>query len=209
MTYQELLDDLIAWLNREGFTELVDTAPAFVRLAENRVAREMDLFCFEKILDTTTANTTVPADWLRSISGTISQGTGNYELSGTTLKKVRQSGVGGRPIYYTTVGEQFVYGPEPDKEYDVEWVYHGKLPPLTNPSDTNWITLNSPELYLWASLVEACLFLKDDSRSQLWEGRYTDLRDKMMLSQERRDLEPGGLAVREQQYRYSGSKRHY
>ncbi len=206
MTYQELLDNLIAWLNREGFTELVDIAPTFVRLAENRVARELDLFCFEKVLDTTTATTTVPSDWLRAISGTIEQGT---ELSGTTHKKVKQAGAGGRPVYYTIIGEEFVYGPSPDREYDVEWVYYGSLPALTNPSDTNWITLNSPELYLWSSLVEACLFLKDDSRAQVWEGRYTDLRDKTALSQERRDLEPGGLAVREQQFRFTGNKRHY
>lgn len=206
MTYQELQDNLVSWLNREGFTELIDLTPEFIALAERRVARDCDLYTFETVLDSTTSTTDVPSDWMRAKTLTLTQGDRYYEVNGAPHKKVMQAGQFGRPLYYSIINETFYFGPTPDQEYAFQAVYYAKPPPLSDSNTSNWVSENNPELYLWAALLEACLFLKDDMRAQVWEGRYMQLKEDTINSQQRRDMESGALAVRETMFR---NARHY
>lgn len=209
MTYQELQESLLKWLNREGFTDLADMSEEFIALAENMIARECDLNAMNKVANLSTATTTVPEDWLRAIAFTIIQGDQNYEVNGAPIKKVMQAGQGGRPLYYAVVGDDFFYGPTPDQEYSFQVQYYGKIPALSATNETNWTSDNYPELILWGAMVAACLFLKDDARLQVWEARFKDVKNSLLLSEEQRDREGGSLAVREQQTRYLGSTRSY
>jgi hypothetical protein len=52
-------------------------------------------------------------------------------------------------------------------------VLYYELPPLLDDStETNWLSEFAPNALLYASLVEATPFIKDDQRVQLWQMYY-------------------------------------
>ena len=62
--------------------------------------------------------------------------------------------------------------PSPDAEYPFEVLYYELPPLLSDEVQTNWITEYAPELLLYASLLEATPFLKNDERIQVWQTMY-------------------------------------
>jgi hypothetical protein len=100
------------------------------------------------------------------------------------------------PQRYARVGDSFYFGPAPDQAYTVTLVYYTSMGVLTALNTTNWLTANAPEFLLWAAMLEACLFLKDDARAQVWEGRYEQIKAEVMKAEERMDKEAGSLRVR-------------
>jgi hypothetical protein len=44
-----------------------------------------------------------------------------------------------------------------------------------SPNDVNWLLLREPALYLYASLLEAEPYLKNDKRTVVWAQMYKDL----------------------------------
>ena len=51
-------------------------------------------------------------------------------------------------------------------------VYYKKLDALSDSSPTNDILTNYPDIYLFGSLAEAELYLKNDQRAGLWDQRF-------------------------------------
>ena len=78
-----------------------------------------------------------------------------------------------RPKIYTIEGDYLILAPVPDGAYYVRTVYYRRFTALSADADTNWVLSNHRGLYLYASLVEAMLYLRDDARllvfSQLWQ----------------------------------------
>lgn len=69
----------------------------------------------------------------------------------------------------------FVFGPEPDSDYELRGTYYAKPDLLRNDSDgINWIISNAPDLALYGALLEAEPFLKNDGRIAVWRDFYTD-----------------------------------
>jgi hypothetical protein len=208
--YDSLKATIVRWLNREGFQDLIDEVDIFLVIAQNRVYREIDFHFTEKTLATvTTVPQTLPADFDRMKSVTIGIGESRFEVNGSPEKLVAVSGTLGRPLFYSTSADGIEWGTTPDQEFDVTLSYWSRPENLGASNTSNWITINAPELLLFGSLLEASLFLKDDQRAQVWLGRYGQIKQEIENAEERRDKEPGGLSVREQIYRYSGSKRIY
>ena len=209
MNYTELKDTVVRWLNREGFQELIDETDFFMEMAQRRIARELDLHAMEVAIARDTSDTTVPADLLRTKAVFLEFGGLTHTLSYATIQQVLIAGTAARPVYYNISGNAFVYGPEPDQVYSTGLVYYAQLPVLSDTETTNWLSLNAPELILFASLLEASLFLKDDQRSSVWEGKYMQVRDELEKSDEQMDKASGDLAVRTITPTYSGSKNVY
>jgi hypothetical protein len=66
----------------------------------------------------------------------------------------------------------WLISPTPDAAYPFEVLYY-ELPPLLDDSNqTNWFTEYAPNVLLYASLLEATPFLKNDDRIPVWEGFY-------------------------------------
>ena len=207
--YTDLKASLVDWLNRDGFSSLTDRADDFMDMAQRRIFRDCDLTAMEVELNTTTATPTAPSDFLRTKTMTIIQGSNNFEVNGSTHKKVMQAGTNGRPLYYSLIGDQFKFGPTADQEYGLNIVYFAPLTLLSDSNATNWLSINIPEIILFGALLEASLFLKDDQRAQVWVGRYEEVKKSLMDSEERDSKEGGSLQVREQISRYQGSTKLY
>jgi hypothetical protein len=62
--------------------------------------------------------------------------------------------------------------PTTDTEYQLD--YSARLPILSEPTDSNWVLETYPDLYLYATLVESALFLKDKESHGHWLQEYAD-----------------------------------
>ncbi len=77
---------------------------------------------------------------------------------------------------------QVIFGPWPDDTYRVEVI--GKIQPaaLSATNTTTWLSVNLPELYIAACMVQISGFMRnfgsqadDPKMAQSWEGQYTTL----------------------------------
>ena len=196
MTYTEIEADVVSWLNRTGFTALEDLVETFIELAQRRIWRKADLNAMltEVSFDTSTA--ALPADLQRVHTMTIPNGSRLVEVNGAPLKKVIQEGnVVGVPCFYAPVGLNFRFGPTPDTTYPVDLVYYASLPNISTTVATNWVSDNNPELILFGALLEACLWLKDDTRAAVWEGRFQETLANIENSENKMGYEDGALRV--------------
>jgi hypothetical protein len=197
MTYAELQTKVVSFLNRIGFTELEAEVPFLMEMAQRRIARTCDLRAMEVIKTDVLSALTAPTGVFRVKTFTIEQSSQTFELSGVPYKKVKQAaGQTGIPKYYAVVGNVYQLGPVADSDYDAEIVTYQMLPLLTDLAPNNWLSDEAPELLLYATLIEAGLFLKDDARAGVWEKQYNDIKKAIEDSEMNLDKESGGLAVR-------------
>jgi hypothetical protein len=211
-TYTLLKAEVIDWLNRNGFTTLEDKVETFIAMGQRRIHRTCDLNTMETVLPTftqSTATVATPVGYLRTKAMSIQSGTSNSEVNGAPYKKVVQAGRSGQPRYYAVVGENIHFGPVPDQDYTVDLVYYKALDVLSPTVSTNWLSENVPELVLFAALLEAALWLKDDNRAQIWTKSYEQIKSELLESEDRQDKEAGSLQVREAKNLYQGGNRAY
>lgn len=66
-----------------------------------------------------------------------------------------------QPKSYTIEGEYVRLAPIPDATYYGRFLYYKRLSAMSASSDTNWFVTNSPGLYLYGSLLEAAILMKN------------------------------------------------
>lgn len=195
-SYSALKDELVSWLNRENFTVLVDKAGTFLDMAQRKIFRECDLKCMEHTATGTSADLSLPSDFLRTKVLYIANGSTLQEVTGGSYHNILPRTGTNTPVKYNIVGTNMVLGPSPDQDYDWYLVYYRSLPLLSDANTTNWFTANNPELILFSALAEASMFLKDDARTQMWEQRFVSVKEAQEKSDLRSDKEYGGMAVK-------------
>ena len=187
-TFTTLQRDVRNYLER-GFTTGADPIvfeeiPRLVTLAERRLARDMKLQGFQNQIATVmqpgVAVYQKPDRWRDTVSMNI--GTGNglalrnqlYLRSYEYCRAVFPSeAVFGQPLYFADYDYYYwLIVPTPDLPYPLEVLYY-ELPPLLNDTNqTNWLTQYAPNALLYATLLEATPFLKNDERIQVWQQFY-------------------------------------
>ena len=98
----------------------------------------------------------------------------------------------GTPKYYGYWNEtKLLLGPTPNAAFTVEVAYV-KRPntsdgtKLTSTNTTTYLSLNAPNTLLYACLVEAYSFLKDQQMLQTFEGRYQQSLTGLAIEQQGR-----------------------
>lgn len=196
--YSEVSTALEKWLNREGFTSLTDQVADLIAIGQRRIHRDCDLNAMEAVTSLTidAQAVDVPADFKRTKSITIQEDNSTSEVTGASHQAVMAYTTNERPTKFSVIGSKFYFGPPPDQTYTAQLVYFKSLPILSTVNTTNWISENEPEFLIYAAMVEACLFLKDDTRAKLWEARYKAIKDSIMKSEDRMDKPYGSIGVR-------------
>lgn len=190
-TWTNLQTYMAAELKRSDLTTYF---PNFINNAEFRISRELKPRGFEKYITgaMTSGNKYFqpPVRLLSLISlhilvdsAAVPTTTGTQRLnlprrSYSWLLDYAPSGNSstGVPRYYSDVdGTDFIVGPSPNAAYTMEMAYYEKLAPLDASNETNWLTVNAPDLLLYAALLESAPFLRDDPRVATWQGMYDRL----------------------------------
>jgi hypothetical protein len=190
MNYTELAQALQDYLETND-TSFVNNIPTFVRQAEERIYRSVQI---PELRKNATAATTAgdqylarPSDFLSVFSLAVIDGSGNYSyLYDKDVNFMREAypnpSTQGLPKYYAQFdGDQtgtsegnFILGPTPNSAYAVELHYYYDPPSIVD-TGTSWLGTNAETALLYGSLVEAYTFLKGDpDLIQLYSSRYME-----------------------------------
>lgn len=181
MTFNTLQDDLRRYLER-GFTADSDPyvyaqLPRLINLAERRIASELKVQGFIRAVNTTIpANTAVlrkPDRWRDTIS-IHSVGTPLFSRSYEYLRGYwpDETATGAPEFYADYDYNHWLFVPTPAVNTSVQILYYEQPQFLDDANQTNWLTEYAPNVLLYAALLEATPFLKNDDRVQLWQNTY-------------------------------------
>ena len=188
MTYSSLLNDLRNYLER-GATLATDPSvyiqlPSLIGLAERRLARELKIQGTVTVVSSTmtTGEATYPKPdrWRETVSIRVGTGTGynvTQEVYPRAYEYMRQywpnQTLTGTPRFYADYDySHWFFAPTPNAPFPYELIYY-ELPPLLGDDvQTNWFTEYAPNALLYASLMEAAPFLKNEEIIPIWQGFY-------------------------------------
>lgn len=174
-SYTTLQSTIADYLAR---TDLTAQIPEFIRLAEDRLRRDLRIRQMLKVATAvaTTGDSTVslPSDFLAMK---------DLHIQGNPVKTIeflstsnffRNAGTSykGAPNYYTLLGSEFQFAPVPDSDYTLQMVYFYQPDYLSNTNPSNLWLAYTPDLLLYASLGEAEPYLMNDERLQTWASMY-------------------------------------
>lgn len=180
MTYDSLVENIQSYLERTD-TATIEKIPTFIMLAEQALAADI------KFLGNLTVNESTmvasqpviakPARWRKTVSMNV---TVNGVKSPVLLRKYEylreywpdatQTDV---PLYYADYDyTHWLVSPTPDSNYAFEVLYYERVQPLDSSNQTNWFTEYAPQALLYGCLLQAMPFLKNDSRTALWQQMY-------------------------------------
>lgn len=181
MTYTSLLEDVRRYLER-GFTPESDAIvyeqlPRLITLAERRIARELKIQGFIRAVTTPlTVGESVyrkPDRWRDTVSMTVDNKpifSRSYEYLRNYWPDAAQTGT---PEFYADYDYQhWLITPTPDTAATLEILYYEQPRFLGADYQTNWLTDYAPEALLYATLLEAAPFLKNDERIGTWQSMY-------------------------------------
>ena len=201
-TKAELHTAVANWLNRSDLTSRI---PEFIDLAEasfNRNLRTRDML----VRTTTTASAQyigLPADFLEMQ---------NIELTSTDPPKrliyatsdrsddfrQQRSNKIAEPIYYTIEGKAIQLMPTPDTDYTLQINYYKTVPALSDALDSgdNWLLVAHPDVYLYATLMQASPYLMDPQAAQQWDGLLARSMQELQMSDEMSKYAGGTLNMK-------------
>jgi hypothetical protein len=171
-------------------TSFVANIPLFVEQAEERINRSIMI---PELRKNVTANMTAgnkyvarPADFLSAFSFAVIDGTGDYtyllDRDVTFIREAYPSAsTTGLPLYYsqfdgdsTGTEGNFILGPTPDDDYDVELHYYYD-PESIVTAGTSWYGTNAEAALLYGSLIEAYTYMKgENDLVGLYTQRYNE-----------------------------------
>lgn len=186
MTYTSLVADLTNYLQRHDAL-ILNQIPQFVMLAQQRIPREMKILGFRSEVtgsfDGTAQSTGImskPSDWRKTIAFYVGTGIDSnthspvFERDYDYIRSIYPDPtITGVPRFYGDADyNHWLVQPSPIAGTLYKIPYYGTLTMLDDSTQTNWLTVNAPDLLLYASLLEAVPFVKVDERIQVWQGYY-------------------------------------
>jgi len=173
--YSSLKTSVANYLARSDLTTQI---PDFIRLAEERLARDLRT---RKMLVVARANTTggdstvgLPTDFLEMrdmhLRTTPVQSLTYY--SPNAFYAGSRTTDSGQPLDYTILASEIQFAPIPDTAYSVQMLYYAKPQYLSDTNITNSFMANYPDALLYAALGEAEPYLMNDARLQTWAALY-------------------------------------
>lgn len=187
-TFTTLKDDVRRYLERGGSfvsdPTFFEQIPRLINLAERRIARELKVQgLINVVTDTLAVGQSVypkPDRWRDTVSMSIGTGAGNATrktLFTRAYEYVRaywpDESEQAEPEFYADYDYQhWLIAPTPDAAYPIEVLFYQLPVLLDDENQTNWLTDYAPELLLYATLLEATPFLKNDERIPVWQQMY-------------------------------------
>lgn len=159
-TRLDLANNVAGYLHRTDITsQILD----FITLATKRIGRELRSSENEvsAVFTMVTNPQGLPADF-RSLREIYYQSNGgNTELRATSLQELARNSFppGGKPRFYSIQGTVLKTAPTSLMDYQI--LYFAEPAALVNDTDTNSVLQVYPDLYLYATLMEAYFYTQD------------------------------------------------
>lgn len=194
-------------------TSFVNNLPVFIRQAEERILKNVQLSLFRKnVSGSMTINNqylACPSDFLAPFSLSFTDADSNktfLDFKDTDFVQSfnPNSATTGNPRYYASFDvDNFIIGPTPDASRVVELHYFYRPASLTAGSDsgTTWLSENAQVALLYGTLVEAYIYMKGepDIMAQ-YEKRFAESINSMKMLGEYKEVTDQyrqGLVIRE------------
>jgi hypothetical protein len=186
LTFTSLQSDVRAYLERGSITDetVYNQIPRLINLAERRLARELKVQGFITAVNSAMVDGTCviekPDRWRETISINLGAGATYAQRSALFPRSYEylrmywpDDTVTAEPKFYADYDyRHWIVAPTPDLAYPFEVVYY-ELPAMLDDQNTaNWVTEFAPNALLYATLLEATPFLKDDERIGTWQSMY-------------------------------------
>ena len=174
-------------------TSFVSNLPTFIVQAEDRIIKSVELPNFRKnVTGTFTASNqylSTPSDYLYPYSLAVLDSDSNYSyLLNTDVSFMREAyplvSTTGTPKHYAQFDDTtFIVGPTPNSNFTTELHYFYIPQSITESSNgTTWLGTNSPEVLLYASLLEAYTFMKGEPDLMMnYEKRFQEALQRLTL----------------------------
>lgn len=189
LTYTSLVLALQNYMQRyDAF--VTSNIPMWISLAQIRIPQEMRILGFREEVTGVFPGSTItsgimskPSDWRKTIAFYVGTGTNNashtpvyertYEYIRTVYPIIQPGTTPSVPRFYGDADyNHWLVGPAPDQAYPFKIPYYGTLTFLDETVSTNWLTINAPNLLLYACLMESIPFVKADERIPVWQTMY-------------------------------------
>lgn len=196
-------------------TTFVNNLPVFIRQAEERILKNVQLSLFRKNVNGSMTQSNqylaCPSDFLSPFSLSFTDADSNkvfLEFKDTDFVQSfnPNPSTEGNPRYYAVFDvDNFIIGPTPNAARTAELHYFYRPASLTAGSDsgTTWLSENAQMTLLYGSLIEAYIFMKgeQDVLAQ-YEKRFLEAMSGMKLLGENKEVTDDyrtGLLVRPKQ----------
>ena len=190
--YSELQTAVANWLDRDDLTARI---PEFIALAEARFNRVLRLRSMEAKSTASTVggqrNLALPGGYIqmRNFQVNSSPLTTLSYVTPEIYDRVWGGSTSGTPKFYTILANEVSFGPIPASVMTVEMLYYKKFDNLSvlavaagNDQVDNLLLTDSPDVYLYGSMLEAEPFIMNDERVPLWaqalERAVSDLQEQ-------------------------------
>jgi hypothetical protein len=211
-SYSDLLSAVPDWLQRPGDTTITTIAPDCIKLLEARLnfgfgAEGEPLYSpplrIEDMLTRATASLTgeyiaVPTDFLEM--------RGPFKINDSPDSKIEyvtpdqfaaasHDDEAGTPKVFTIAGREFRFAPVPSSGTAELW-YYKQIPALTVSNTSNWLLTKAPNVYLFGTLVETCIYLADKERALDFHGMFAGAVRALQAQDRRRKYGSAPLVMR-------------
>ena len=195
-------------------TSFVTNLPVFIKQAEERILKGVQLSFFRKNVSGTATSTNrflqAPTDFLAPFSLTL---TSNSEFNFLEFKDVDfiqsfnpNPATTGLPRFYALFDvDNFILGPTPDSGYAAELHYYYRPASLTAGSDSGetWLSQNAQVALLYGSLVECYTYMKGEpDLTQEYQKRFAEAMAALKMFGEAKEVTDEyrtGMIIRQKQ----------
>lgn len=171
-TYATLKTSITDWTKRADLSSYLGD---FVTLAEARIFSDIKVKEMETRSEyTPTSRYLATPTGLTSIRRMVAKSSPPFELLSTSPDGIHAvyDANSGTPTHYAVLGSEIEFNRVPNVA--VEIVYFAAPDALSDTNTTNTILTAYPQVYLAACMIEAALFMVDDSMLQKWQMVYSD-----------------------------------
>ena len=196
-------------------TTFVNNLPVFIRQAEERILKNVQLSLFKKNvsggMSASNKYLACPSDYLSPFALSFVDSDGDHVFLDFKDVDFVQSfnpdaTTTGKPRYYAVFDvDNFILGPTPNSSYAVELHYFYRPASLTAGADsgTTWLSENAEIALLYGTLMEAYIFMKGEADMMaMYEKRFTEAISGMKMfgeSKEVTDEYRTGMLIRPKQ----------
>lgn len=200
MNYEEISNAIISYANRENDFPFISNIQLWINMVEQEINRSLRSTKQETraSIEIGSQYITLPDDALELRNIQIERGGFTYPLEAMSPQQIdtEAANISPFPSGYTVIGRALQLNKAPSENVTIEISYYAKVPELTPDDDSNWLSQDAPDAYIFGALSHANAWLADDDRIQLWATKFDQIKNDLQSESERLKYQGGNMVQR-------------